>query len=335
MAVQSSPWLRRPRGVPAVMGHVLLALLPGTAVAVWVWGPGLLLNLALVALGALATEALLLRWRGRPLQRHLFDGSALLTAILLGLSLPPWLPWWQPLLGGAFAIAIGKQLFGGLGYNPFNPAMLGYVMLLISVPVSMTQWPQAGLGWGALPLGYIAGDVPAATLDGLTGATPLDAVRSGLTQQRTLGEMLPGTPLTPALWLAAAWALGGAWLLFQRVISWRIPVAMLAGIALPALIASAIDPDRFAGVGFHWLYGASIFGALFIATDPVSGSTTPRGRLIFGFGVCLLTWIIRSFGGYPDGVAFAVLLMNIAVPLIDAHTPTRVYGTGKAQTPRP
>lgn len=310
--------------VNRVMRDVLLALIPGAAISTHYHGPGVLLNLALCVLASVATEASLLHMRGRPVRRHLNDLSGILTAALLALSLPAWLPWWQPMLATIFAIGIGKQLFGGLGFNPFNPAMLGYVVLLISVPTNMSAWPghEATTPWA-----YIAGNASIQTLDGLSSATPLDTIRTGLTQQRTLGELLPGLDSHHHLLLGIAWLLGGAWLLWRRVINWRLPVATLAGMALPAIVFSVIDPDRFAGPGFHLLFGASIFGALFIATDPVSGSTTPRGRLVFGFGVGLLTWMIRTFGGYPDGFAFAILLMNMAVPLIDQYTPTRVYGT--------
>ncbi|MGB1556378.1 MAG: RnfABCDGE type electron transport complex subunit D [Oceanococcaceae bacterium] len=324
---RSSPFLHGGRSVHGVMLQVLLALVPGTAVATLILGPGVLINLSLCISAALVCEALLLRWRGRPVGRHLHDLSGVLTAALLALSLPAWLPWWQPVLATIFAIGLGKHLFGGLGYNPFNPAMLGYVVLLISVPVNLTLWPTPG---AALPLDYLLhGQLSA--LDGLTGATPLDAVRTGLAQQSTLPELEESYSALPSLWLVLAWAAGGVFLLWRKIIQWRVPLAMLAGVALPAMIAHMLDPDRFAGAGFHLLYGATLFGAVFIATDPVSGSTTPRGRLIFGFGVGFLTWVIRSFGGYPDGVAFAVLLMNICAPLIDQYTPTRVYGTG----PRP
>lgn len=315
------------RAVSLIMRDVLLALVPGAAISTYFHGPGVVLNLALCIATALATEAVLLRLRDRPVRRHLTDLSGVLTAALLALSIPAWLPWWQPVLATVFAIGIGKQLFGGLGFNPFNPAMLGYVVLLISVPTNMSTWP----GHDALtPWSYIAGQQPIESLDGLSSATPLDSVRTGLVQQQTLSELLPPIDHHHHLVLILGWIIGGAWLLWRRVISWRIPVATLAGIALPATIFAVIDPDRFAGPGFHLLFGASIFGALFIATDPVSGSTTPRGRLIFGFGIGLLTWTIRSFGGYPDGFAFAVLLLNMAVPLIDQYTPTRVYGNRRA-----
>jgi len=330
--IASSPWLHKRRGVDAVMRDVLLALLPGALISSVLHGPGVLWNLLLCVAAALLTEAALLHMRGRPVRRHLLDLSGTLTAALLALSLPPWLPWWQPVLATVFAIGLGKQLFGGLGYNPFNPAMLGYVVLLISVPVNMSVWPGHE-AHGAMPWAYMLGQAGVDSLDTLTGATPLDTVRTGLSQQRTLTELAPALDAHHHLLLALGWLLGGAFLLWRRVISWRIPLAMFAGLALPALIFSSIDPDRYAGIGFHWLYGASIFGALFIATDPVSGSTTPRGRLIYGFGIGFLTWLIRTFGGYPDGVAFAVLLMNICVPLIDQYTPTRVYGTRPRKTP--
>lgn len=325
--MRSSPWLHRRRSVNHVMRDVLLALIPGAALSTHLHGPGVLWNLLLCVATAALTETLLLQMRQRPVRRHIADLSGTLTAALLALSLPPWLPWWQPVLATLFAVSLGKHLFGGIGYNPFNPAMLGYVVLLISVPVNMSAWPAHAEG-ASTAWAYIFGQIGVAELDTFTAATPLDAARTGLSQQLTLTELLPQFDHHHHLLLALGWLIGGGFLLWQRVISWRTPLAMLAGIALPATLFSAIDPDRFAGPGFHLLYGASLFGAIFIATDPVTSSTTPRGRLVFGFGVGLLTWLIRSFGAYPDGVAFAILLMNICAPLIDRITPTRVYGTG-------
>lgn len=331
--MRSSPWLHRRRSVDHVMRDVLFALIPGAALSTHLHGVGVLWNLLLCVSSAALVEAVLLHMRQRPVRKHIADLSGTLTAVLLALSLPPWLPWWQPVLATVFAVSLGKQLFGGLGYNPFNPAMLGYVVLLISVPVNMSAWPahtaDAASAWP-----YVFGQIGVADLDGLTAATPLDSVRTGLSQQLTLGELLPQLDHHHHLLLALGWLIGGIYMLARRVISWRTPMAMLLGLTLPAALFSVIDGDRFAGPGFHLLYGATIFGAIFIATDPVTSSTTPRGRLIFGFGVGFLTWLIRSFGAYPDGVAFAILLMNICAPMIDRYTPTRVYGTGKGLSPK-
>lgn len=322
----AGPWIRPRRRVPQVMQAVLLALLPGIIVSVAVHGPGVLAAMLYCSVGAVGAEAAILALRQRPLGPPLGDFTAILTGVLLGLCLPPWLPWWQPLLAGALATGVGKQLFGGLGQNPFNPAMVGYVMLLVSLPASLAMWPaDASTAWN-LPGAYWWGLGDGSAVDGWTGATPLDAMRNGLRAQLTTTEVLQSLTNDQAGLLAAAWAAGGLWLWRCRVIQWRIPLAVLAGTALPALIGQAIDADRFAPLSFHLLQGATVFGAIFIATDPVSASTTPRGRLVFGFGIGLLTWVIRSYGDYPDGFAFAVLLMNMLVPLIDARTVPRVYG---------
>lgn len=322
----AGPWIRPRRRVPQVMLAVILALLPGVIVSVALQGPGILFQLAYCCLGALGAEAGILRLRGRDLSSHLGDYSALLTGVLLGLCLPPWLPWWQALLAGSLATAVGKQLFGGLGQNPFNPAMVGYVMVLVSLPASLALWPADTTTAWNLPWAYWLGLGELHEVDAWTGATPLDAMRNGLRAQLTATEVKADLSTDFAWLLAVAWGLGGVWLWRRGLIQWRIPIAVLAGVALPALIAQAVDADRFASAGFHLLHGATIFGAIFIATDPVSASTTPRGRLIYGFGIGLLTWVIRSFGDYPDGFAFAVLLLNMLVPVIDAHTVPRVYG---------
>ncbi len=320
MSSLSSPHLPVTPTVDRVMRRVLLALVPGIVVFTLLFGWGVLRNLALAAVGALLVEALALKLRGRDLA-PLRDGSALLTGVLLALALPPNLPWWMPLVGVLFAVGLGKHSYGGLGYNPFNPAMVGYVVLLVSFPVAMTAWTAPALL------------VPA---DALSQATALDHVRTELTQSRTLSEIFaePGY----SLGLTRGWALvglayllGGLWMLRQRTIRWQIPVGMLGGMGLIALVFWGLDPDRYASPLFHWTAGATVLGAFFIATDPVSAATTPRGRLLFGAGIGVLTYVIRTWGGYPDAVAFAVLLMNLCAPTIDRYTPTRVYGTRTRQ----
>jgi electron transport complex protein RnfD len=300
--------------VPRVMFQVLLALAPVAAVQVYLHGPGTARLLAIAAATALACEALALRLRRRPAAQPLRDGSVLVTAALLALSVPPALPWWLMVFGTAVAVLIGKHAFGGLGQNPFNPAMVGYAVLLVSFPLEMTRWPVPGAGW-----------------DALTGATALDALRTGLRQSYTMQEIRVG-PAFGAVgaagweWINLAALAGGAYLLARRVIRWHIPLAMLAGLALPAALAHMIDPGSQPGAAFHLAAGATMLGAFFIATDPVSAATSARGRLVYGAGIGLLTWIIRSWGGFPDGVAFAVLILNMFVPLLDRYTVPRIHG---------
>lgn len=334
---RSSPHLPVEARVSRVMLRVCLALLPGIAVMYWFFGWGVLSNLLIASASAVLTEALMLTIRRRDLSRHLLDGSALLTGLLLGLAIPPYAPWWLIAFGSSFALIFGKHLYGGLGYNPFNPAMLGFVVLLIAFPAEMSAWvnPQAELGSSRLAA-YAQGSSGLEALDGLTAATPLDHVKTELSRQQTTGEAWAGLaqgPLAGKAWdlINLAFLAGGLWLLFNRTIRWQIPFGLLAGLGLCAGLLWLIDPDIHPGLLHHWFGGATMLGAFFIATDPVSGSTTPRGRLYYGLGIGALIYIIRSFGGYPDAVAFAVLLMNIGVPLIDHYTPTRTYGTGQRQ----
>ena len=330
----SSPHLGLPDSVSVMMRHVLLALVPGIACATWVFGWGIIINCLLASLAAVAAEAGMLAARRRPAGTALLDGSALVTGILLALALPPLAPWWIPVIGSGFAIVVAKQLYGGLGYNPFNPAMAGYVVLLISFPLELARWTPAfePLGLPDTLALVFTGTLPAGvTLDGLTQATPMDAVKTQLGLNVTISE-LSGHGLFGHLgargweWINLGFLLGGLWLLKVRTIQWQIPAGTLAGLFCLAMVFYTVDPDTFASPVFQLFSGASMLGAFFIATDPVSASTTPRGRLIFGAGIGMLTFLIRTWGGYPDGMAFAVLLMNMAAPTIDHYTQPRVFG---------
>jgi electron transport complex protein RnfD len=325
--------------VPRVMFQVLLALAPVCLVHVAVLGPGLLLQLFAAGVTALLCEAAALRWRDRATLPALRDGSVLVTAFLLALSLTPLLPWWLTVLGTACAVLLGKHVFGGLGQNPFNPAMVGYAILLVSFPVEMTRWPvpldaDATRDWGELARLTFATFVGGTEVhwDGYTGATALDSIRTGLEQRYTMSELLSRGDVVGPLgargfeWINLAALAGGVYLLARGIIRWHIPVAVLAGLLVPAFLAHALDPGAYVGPLTHAFSGATMLGAFFIATDPVSAATSDRGRLWYGAGVGLLVWIIRSWGGYPDGVAFAVLLMNVAVPLLDRYTVPRIYG---------
>jgi electron transport complex protein RnfD len=302
--------------VSRVMTQVLVALLPVAIVQVALYGPRVLLQLATCALVALACEAAALRLRSVDARRFLADGSVLVTAALLALSVPPLLPWWLAALGTAVAVLLGKHVYGGLGCNPFNPAMVGYAVLLVSFPLEMTRWtvPAFGLGW-----------------DAVSGATALDQLRTGLGQRLTMQEVFV-QPAFGALgdagaqWVNVAALAGGLYLLARRIVRWHIPVAVLAGMALPAALMHTVDPGAHAPTTFHLFSGASMLGAFFIATDPVSAATSDRGRLYYGAGIGALTWIIRTWGGYPDGIAFAVLLMNLAAPMLDRYTVPRIHG---------
>jgi electron transport complex protein RnfD len=326
--------------VPRVMFQVLFALLPAAIAHVALFGPGLLLQLSVACVTALAAEAAALRWRGRDAVPALKDGSVLVTAFLLAFSVPPLLPWWLGALGTALAVLLGKHVFGGLGQNPFNPAMVGYAILLVSFPAEMTRWPvpldvDGTHTWPELAqlsfASFYGADV-AAHWDGYTGATALDSIRNGLDLRYTLPELLARGNIAGTFgargfaWINLAALAGGLYLMARGIVRWHIPVAVLAGLLVPSFMAHALDAGVAIGPTMQAFSGATMLAAFFIATDPVSAATSDRGRLWYGAGIGLIAWIIRTWGGYPDGFAFAVLLMNLAVPFIDRYTVPRIYG---------
>jgi len=336
-----APYISSAPSVSTIMLKVLLALVPGIIAYVWVYGGGVLITIALATATALFAEAMMLRLRGRPVKPFITDYSAVITAWLLALAIPPLSPWWLIVVGTLFAIVVAKQLYGGLGYNPFNPAMVGYAVLLISFPALMTQWPAA-LAIAQTKLGFadqlhyifgglLPGDVK---LDAVTSATPLDYLKTQLKLNHEVAS-ISQAPLFGTIggkgneYVTAAYLLGGLYLWQQKIISWHLPIAFLGTLALMAGVFWLVNPAHFASPLFHLFCGASMLAAFFIITDPVSGPTTPNGKLYFAAGVAIITYLIRVYGGYPDGVAFAVIFMNICVPLIDAHTQPRVFGHEK------
>jgi electron transport complex protein RnfD len=322
--------------VRAVMHKVLAALIPGILVHAWFFGPGIWVSLLLCTLFAYAFEALVLAMRNRPLKPFLGDGSVLVTAWLLALSLPTLAPWWLYAVGMLFAVLVAKHLYGGLGQNLFNPAMVGYAVLIVSFPTYMTQWPAPMDLAGHTPdlleaIDLVFAGQGAVSPDAYTAATPLDTLRTqvhagadaaAVLQQPVFGHLgARGQEMVAIMYL-----LGGLLLLNYRVISWHIPTAFLGAVVLTAGALHLMDASRHADPLFHLVAGGTMLGAFFILTDPVSGSATPRGKLIYAGLAGFLTVIIRAFGGYPDGVAFAVLIMNMAVPFIDAYTQPKVFG---------
>jgi electron transport complex protein RnfD len=322
------------------MLEVLAALLPGIAAHVYFFGPGVLVQIVLAVSFALIVEAACLKLRARPLQPFLSDGSAVLAAVLFALCLPPLAPWWIAAIGMLAAIGLAKHAYGGLGYNLFNPAMVGYAVVLISFPFELSQW-LAPRGLGLDPPGFAAslnailiGIAPAPGWDSLAQATPLDTVRQLSAQGQTLVE-IRDAPLFGDFggkgweWIANFYALGGLWLLARRKIPWQTPLATLGSVVLLTLPLWALEPDVHPFPLQHVFSGALVLAAFFIVTDPVSGCASARGRLIFGAGVGVLTLIIRRWGSYPDAVAFAVLLMNCAAPMLDRYTRPRIYGEAR------
>lgn len=333
----SSPHGHQGHNVSQLMLHVLLACVPGTAALVFFFGYGVLFNLASLVLFALLFEAVVLWLRQRPVLPALRDLSAIVTAVLLALALPPAAPWWLGITAIFFAIVIGKQLYGGLGYNPFNPAMIGYAVVLVAFPVQMTRWllPQgvtAVLPGFSEALTIFADGELLQGIDAFTGATALDSFRQQQGAQ-LVSEFWQTSPLMGQWsglgweWINGGFLFGGLYLLYKRIISWHIPLALLLTLTVLALLFD--DGGSSASHGpplMHLFGGATMLGAFFIATDPVTAATTKHGKLVYGALIGLMIYLIRAFGSYPDGVAFAVLLGNLAVPLIDTCTRPRTVG---------
>jgi electron transport complex protein RnfD len=331
----SSPHFHANTSVTRIMLTVLLALIPGILVYTWIFGWGVIINLVWASLLAVAFETIMLKLRKRPVQPFLMDGSAIITACLLALSIPPIAPWWVTVIGIFFAIVVAKHLYGGLGHNPFNPAMVGYAILLVSFPVEMTAWAapeglrEAALGFGE-SIAIIFGGL--ASYDGITSATPLDYLKTQLSLDQNIQDIMLGSQIYGDFagrgfeWVSIAFLVGGLFLIYKKVINWHIPASILISLAVISGIFYVIDPEHYASPSFHLFAGATMLCAFFIATDPVSAATTPRGRIYYGIGIGALIFIIRTWGGYPDAVAFAVLLMNLSAPTIDIYTRPRVFG---------
>lgn len=317
--MSSSPHIHIGESTQDVMRLVIYALLPACGVSIYYFGLDALRVLTLCTAGCLMAEAICCRLAKQPLTLN--DGSALITGILLALNLPASSPWWLALFGSLVAITVGKQVFGGLGHNPFNPALVARVVLLISFPVQMTHWTTP------TPLGD--------GLDAMTAATPLGEIKTALMLN---GQLPPSAHsgfndyfighMAGSLGEVSAIAIlvGGLYLLKKKVISWEIPVSYLGSVILFSGIFWIIDNQRYADPLFHLLTGGLLLGAFFMATDMVTTPITRKGMLIFGVGCGVITVLIRLFGGYPEGVSFAILLMNAATPLIDRYTRPRVFG---------
>lgn len=344
----SSPHQRTRRSSSQIMCLVMLCLIPGILLQSYFFGFANLLQILLAAIIALSAEAAILKMRKRPIINTLKDGSAVLTGILIAISIPPLAPWWIVAIGTLFAIIFVKQLYGGLGHNLFNPAMAAYVLLLISFPVQMTAWvPMLALQPFEVSLldqintlltgntldGYSVAQM-SVSLDGLTMATPLDTVKNSLKSGFTTTEIFDSATYKASssqaiLWINLGFLVGGIILLAKRVIQWMIPISFLLGLTVFSFIAFAYQPDLNGSPLFHLLSGATMLGAFFILTDPVSAATTVKGRIFYGLLIAFIVVLIRNVGGYPDAVAFAVLLGNMCVPLIDYYTQPKIYG-GKA-----
>ena len=343
---RDAPYVGPSGNVASMMQQVLLALVPAALAYLWYFGAGFVLNLIIAAIFCVAGEAAMLHLRNKPVESTLMDFSALVTAALIAFALPVLTPWWITATASLFAIVVAKHLYGGIGFNVFNPAMVGYVVVLLAFPLEMSLWiaPRMGdLDYHHLTFYEIArytftGTFPDyLSYDALSRATPLDTVKSGLAALRTYDE-LRSNPMMGDFggrgweWIGNFTAIGGGWLLLRRIIRWHIPFGVLTGLLVPAGIMYFFQPGLHPSPGFHLFSGGAILCAFFIATDPVSAATSPKGRIVYGIGIGLLIYAIRRWGSYADGVAFAVLLMNMATPAIDYLTRPRIVGHAKGRS---
>ncbi len=323
ITVSPSPHNYGSDSVSKIMYRVIIALVPAFAVSLVFFGLGALIVTAVAIVSCVVFEFLIAKYllKTKP---TVWDGSAILTGLLLAFNVPSNLPIWIIIIGALVAIGIGKMSFGGLGKNPFNPALVGRVFLLISFPVQMTSWP-------------VAGDSRWAYLDATTGATPLGMLKEGLMNGKPLSELMDGVPEYSQLFIgnmagslgeisALALLIGGLYLLWKKVITWHIPGSILLTVFAFTGIMYLIDPEQYMDPVFHLLAGGMLLGALYMATDMVSSPMTAKGQIIFGIGIGVLTCVIRLFGAYPEGMSFAILIMNAFVPLLDKYIKPKRFG---------
>jgi electron transport complex protein RnfD len=356
--VNSSPHLLAAGSTARIMRLVMLACIPAFLASTWFFGIGLALNLLIACSTAIAFEALVSILRGRPPMLYLRDSSIMVTAVLLCFAIPPGAPWWIPFIGSSFAVIVGKHVYGGLGHNLFNPAMVAYVMLLISFPLEMTGWyiPTAArvTAERADPLS-IAGmlislqisipylkNLPLSEFkpvtDGFAMATPLIEYKFAAPNAiyRTFnasGEfnasLFDRASKTGWEWVNLGFLAGGLFLLYKRVITWHIPAAVIISLSLLAWYFYQPGSEAVHGSPYlHLFISATMIGAFFIATDPVSSPSSHAGKIIYGVIIGISIYVIRIWGSYLDSVGFAVLIGNIVTPLIDHCVRSRVYGTG-------
>jgi Na+-translocating ferredoxin:NAD+ oxidoreductase subunit D len=334
----SGPHVLTVRRVESIMAKVVLALMPSLVFGVVLFGWPVLYLALVTIISALVFEAICLKMKGAKALPYLYDGSALVSAMLVVMTLPPWAPWWIGILGSAIAIILGKHVYGGLGQNLFNPAMLARVALLVSFPIEMTSWVNVSPLFTGPGIGESFAITFSQTysIDGLTGATTLGGVKTGFSQNQSLPGILADYSGTLAFlgWERGSLGetssllilLGGLWLMREGVIQWQIPAAVLGSITLLSLLFFALDSQHYLSPWVHLNSGAVMLVAFFIATDYVTSPNTPLGQMIFGAGCGVLIFVIRTWGGYPEGTGFAILLMNAVTPIIDHYIKPRIYG---------
>jgi electron transport complex protein RnfD len=319
--VSPSPHIHTDQSIPKLMYGVIISLLPALAVSVWYFGIGMIITTSVSVASAILFEYLIQRYVLRVKPTHL-DGSALLTGLLLAFCLPANIPFWMVMIGALAAVGIGKLTFGGLGNNIFNPALVGRVFMFISFPVAMTAWPEPGQ-W----MHYT---------DAVTGATPLGMMKEGLAT-KTVGQIMQEVPSYLRMLMgkttgsagevsALALLVGMIYMMYRKIISWHIPFTILGTVFIFTGILWLANPDRFADPLFHLLSGGLMLGAIYMATDYVTSPMTGRGKIIYGMGIGIVTVLIRTFGAYPEGVQFAILIFNGFTPLINKYVKPKRFG---------
>lgn len=333
LLLTTSPFLKQQEDTPAIMRQVIFSLMPATIAAIYYFGVSGLLVIITTVTATVGTEWIYLSSTKRnPI--FIKDNSALLTGLLLALCLPPGIPLWMAFLGGIVSIVLGKLIFGGIGSNIFNPALVGRAFLQASFPVAITTWsPVADLGAFSQLKGHTF-SIPfiQSKIDAITTATPLANMKFE-SQMTDIGNLFFGASSgslgeTGAVFLI----MGGIYMVIRNYINWRIPLAIFLMVAAFASVLHVINPVKFAPAEFHLFSGGLMLGAIFMATDPVSSPITHRGCWIFGLGIGFLVILIRTFGGLPEGVMYAILLMNGITPLINRVTQPRIYGELKQST---
>jgi electron transport complex protein RnfD len=318
--VSSSPHVHSAEDVSWIMRQVIYALIPGALVGVYFFGLPALKVIAIAMVSCVALEAIWQKLTNSPLT--IKDGSAALTGLLLAMNLPSGAPWWLVVIGSLVAIIVAKQLFGGIGNNPFNPALVGRVFLLISFPVAMTTWPE--------PRSFFT-----QAADATTGATPLGALKTAIFEHGSIAAAPGMSLMDPFLGnvggslgeiSALALLLGGVYLIARRIITWHIPVVYIGTVVVLTGIFWLINPEGYASPAFHLVAGGLMLGAFFMATDMVTSPISNTGKIVFAVGCGVITVVIRLWGGYPEGVSFAILIMNAFVPLINRATKPAKFG---------
>ncbi len=322
LIVTASPHVRSQDSTPVIMWNVVATLVPVIAAAAWFFGISALLIILATSVGALVTE------RAFRKGGTIADGSAVITGLLLGLSLPAGLPLWMAFLGGAFAIGFGKTVWGGLGQNVFNPALVGRAFLQAAFPVAVTTWPLPGGSFWQLQGDLFAFPFRHPVTDAITSATPLGLLKFEGKGTALLHLVLGTTGGSLGETAALVILAGGAWLAWKRYLNWRVPVSILLAVAVLSSVIHLVDPRRPDAL-FMLFSGGLMLGAVYMATDLVTSPVTNRGRWVFGFGIGLLVVVIRTWGGLPEGVMYAILFMNALVPFINRATQPRVFGTGR------